>query len=210
MSLKLKYCDYQSAKWAVEKWHYSRHMPSGKLTRIGVWENEEFIGVVLFGRGANAQMLLPYGLDMTEGCELVRVALREHKAPVTQIVAIAIKMLRKLSPKLRLIVSYADTRQNHIGVIYQAGNWIYAGMAESTPLYLWRGRYVHQRSIGSYIKAGLLTWEKARELPQKPASNKLRYLLPLDDKMRRQIEKLQKPYPKRQEHESNASAIQAD
>lgn len=210
MSLKLDWCDYKSAKWAVEKWHYSHAMPSGKLTRIGVWEDGKFIGVVLFGRGANAQMLMPYGLDMTEGCELVRIALRDHKAPVSKIVSIAIKMLVKLSPDLRLIISYADTRQGHIGAIYQAGNWIYTGLAKATPQYLWKGRYVHQRSIGSYIKSGLLTWEQATKLPQNPPSDKYRYLMPLDDKMREQVEKLRKPYPKRQKHKSNASAVQAE
>lgn len=78
MSLKLDWCDYKSAKWAVEHWHYSQNMPKGKLVHIGVWEDGVFKGVVLFGRGANNNMLKPYGLTQYEGCELVRIALREH------------------------------------------------------------------------------------------------------------------------------------
>ena len=54
---------------------------------LGVWEDGQFAGVVLLSRGSNNHLGSPYGLTQTEVCELTRVALREHKAPVSQIVA---------------------------------------------------------------------------------------------------------------------------
>ena len=106
-------------------------MPKSKLVKIGVWENNKFIGCIIFGSGANNSMLKPYGLSMQQGCELVRVALSTHKSPVTKIISIAIRLLKQNFPKLRLIISYADQRQNHLGIIYQAGNWIYTGSLKS-------------------------------------------------------------------------------
>lgn len=57
-SLKLARVSYKAAKYAVEKWHYSRAMPSGKLIKYGVWEDSKFIGVIIFERGANPTMAL--------------------------------------------------------------------------------------------------------------------------------------------------------
>src|SRR5688572_27900813 len=109
------------------RWHYSRRMPRCKLAKIGAWEDGRFIGAVVFGRGATPNIGSPFGLDQTEVCELVRVALRDHRAPVSQIMAEARRKLRETSPGLRVIVSFADTAQDHHGGIYQADNWIYLG-----------------------------------------------------------------------------------
>jgi hypothetical protein len=128
--LKLDWCSHAAAKYAVEHWHYSQKMPAGKLAMVGVWESDAFIGTVLFGRGGNNHIGTAYDLQQTQVCELVRVALRKHAAPVSRIVSIAVKMLRQLSPGLRLIVSYADPVQDHHGGIYQAMNWLYVGSSQ--------------------------------------------------------------------------------
>lgn len=192
-TLKLKFCSYELAKYAVESWHYSHAMPAGKLVKIGVYEDDKFIGVVLFGRGANNHLLMPYGLKVTEGCELVRVALNSHQTPVTRIVSIAIKMLKKLSPGLKLIVSFADSRQGHKGGIYQGGNWIYVGAVKSTPEFFYKGRWMHQRNMHSLF--GTIT-TVAATLPKRDGGYRLRYLYPLDEELKKKLLKLSKPYPK--------------
>ena len=53
MNLHLDWCSYEAAKYAVEHWHYSHSLPIGKLVKIGVWEDDQFIGAVVFGYGAN-------------------------------------------------------------------------------------------------------------------------------------------------------------
>jgi hypothetical protein len=103
VNLKLDWCTHAAAKHAVMNWHYSKTMPVGKSVKIGVWENGQFIGAVIFGRGANNNMLKPYGLSQTEGCELVRIALRKHITPVSRIIKIALLFLKKNSPDLRII-----------------------------------------------------------------------------------------------------------
>ncbi|MBI4128628.1 MAG: protein Mom, partial [Parcubacteria group bacterium] len=61
---------------------------------------------------------MPFGLTQLEVCELVRVALRAHHSPTSKIVAIAVRMLRKENPGIRMLVSYADLQQQHVGTIY--------------------------------------------------------------------------------------------
>ena len=59
-NLRLDWCSYHAAKYAVEHWHYSKTMPTPPVLNIGVWESGKFIGVVLFSRGANNNLGRPY------------------------------------------------------------------------------------------------------------------------------------------------------
>jgi len=198
MSLRLDWIDYKSAKYAVERWHYSANLPRFKLVKIGVWEDSKFIGVVIYSGGACNNLVKPYGLTQFEGAELTRIALKGHKSSVSKIISISVNMVKKLCPKLRLLVSFADTRQNHVGIIYQAANWIYNGTGEGKPQYFVNGRWYHQRAIG--MTFGSL--DKVKGCSMRGGSTKHRYLMPLDKQMRKQIEPLRKPYPKRMSVES--------
>lgn len=191
-------CIYKAAKYAVENWHYSKRMPSAKCTYFGVWENNAFIGVIVFGQGANKNLVKPYNLTMFEGCELCRIALKEHASPVTQILSKSIKELKKHSPGLRLIVSFADSRQNHLGIIYQASNWFYTGYIKGSPEYFYNGQWIHQRTLFGHMSL------KDYKGIKRSSGFRLRYLMPLDKKMRKQIEPLAKPYPKDLQELSNA------
>jgi len=104
LKLKIDWASHEAASYACLNWHYSKRMPRFKLVKIGAWENDKFIGVVLFGWGATQDLVKPYGLKMTQGCELTRIALKEHKSPVSKIMALAIKFLKKSNPGIRLIV----------------------------------------------------------------------------------------------------------
>ena len=202
VDLRLDWCSYEAAKYAVEHWHYSKSLPASKNVYVGAWEDNQYIGCVIFGRGANNNMHKPFNLEMVECVELVRVALKEHKTPVSKIVSISIKMLKKQSKGVRLIVSYADPAQNHTGGIYQAGNWIYAGAVPCTPKYLVRGKWVHARQANSLLGSTV-------GLESRPVPDKHKYLFPLDDAMRKQIEPLRKPYPKRESGEID-NAVQSN
>ena len=191
VDLKVDWCSYEAAKYAVEHWHYSQKMPMGKLARLGVWEQGRFIGAIVFGTGAAPQAHVPYGVTRFEICELVRVALSKHRHSVTQMIRLSLSKLRGVSRGLRLIVSYADPEHSHVGAIYQAGNWVYVGKSEPK----WRANGQHNRVFGTSMKRARavlgadvsIVWELAKH----------KYLYPLDRAMRRQIAPLAQPYPKR-------------
>jgi len=162
----------------------------GKIIKIGVWENCIFKGCVTFSRGANNNIGAPYGLKQTEVCELTRVALNKHDNPVSRVLRIAIKLLKHSNPDLKLIVSYADDLQGHIGSIYQAGNWVYTGDTEPQYKFLFKGEWRHPRSIDA-VRGN------HSGLPKQEAGFKRKYLYPLTSELKTQIEPLRKPYPKR-------------
>jgi len=199
--LKIDWATAEAARYACEKWHYSKCVPVFKAVRFGVWENDAFVGVVLFGQGATPEIGSPYGLDQTEICELTRVALTKHISPVSRIIAVALRFLSKQCPGLRMVVSFADAGQGHHGGIYQAGGWVYAG-GSKTHGYKVNGVIVHPKTLHSrYGKGGQsIPWLRSNVDPSAErvvSGFKHRYLMPLDDEMRRRIEPLRKPYPKR-------------
>lgn len=201
--LKLDWCSHQAAKFAVMNWHYSKRMPDPKCVKVGVWENRQFIGVVLFSRGVSATNISKtLGIESTELAELSRVALTQHKAPTTKIVSIAIRMLKAKDIGLRMLISYADENQGHLGLIYQAGNWIYTGQSAAVPLFIDKnGKQIHDRacsSTGFKRQFGeVKRVPNRKDLIKVSQLRKWRYFYPLDAEMRKQIEPLAKPYPKR-------------
>jgi hypothetical protein len=194
--LRIDWATHEAAKYACEHWHYSKCLPVGKLVKVGAWENDKFIGVVLFGRGANHNMVKGYGLGQDQGCELVRIALKTHISPVSKIAAMAIKFLKKQSPELRLIVSYADPEQGHHGGIYQAGNWIYRGLSMPALKVWYNGKWSHKKTVDD---AGI----NQTNLPKKRVLGKHTYLMPLDAEMRNRVLPLSKPYPKRTKEQAS-------
>lgn len=194
--LKLDWCSHAAAKYAVEKWHYSRTMPVSKSAKVGVWEGRLFIGCVLFAWGANPSMAQTVGLRMTECAELVRVALREHQSPVSRIVAIAFRLMRRQSPGLRAVISYADPYHGHHGGIYQAGGWVYLGLTQPEQRFIHNGKMLQRRAYSgkNFGRAPLTLPKQARRIT---VPGKHKYLFPLDADMRAKILPLAKPYPKR-------------
>jgi len=194
VDLKVAPCSHEAAKYAVMNWHYSQQFPVGKAYKVGVWENQSFVGAVVFGYGANHNLSKAYGLDMTECVELVRVACREHLGFVSEYVSQALKLLKKDNPGLRVVISFADPYRGHQGGIYKAGNWIYLGKTD--PKYdfvMPDGRVLNRRAYTGATFSGA-----RKELPQGakkiPMPPKHRFAFPLDKAMRRKLNKIALPY----------------
>jgi len=196
--LKLDWCTHEAAKYAVKHWHYSQCLPSFKRTKIGVWEDLVFVGCVVFSMGAAPHSHCPFGIARTELCELTRVALRQHSSPVSRIIAIALRMIKRQSPGLRLVVSYADPEKGHHGGIYAAGGWLYLGRTSLCEQfeYVATGQRVHTKTIKTG-KRGRATKLKEQGVIRSVKVWKHKYAMPLDAAMRAQLEPLRKPYPNR-------------
>lgn len=201
VDLRIDWATHEAAKYACENWHYSKSIPVPPLVKVGVWEKEKFIGVVIFSRGASSNLMSPYGLTQDQGCELTRIALRAHDSPVSRIVKLAMQFLKRNSPDLRLIVSFADPQYGHHGGIYQAGNWLYAGDTQKGKEYWKDGKRLHSRQVsekGWNIQQGAVRKTvKPSQCNIVVTTGKHRYLMPLDAEMREKVLPLAKPYPKR-------------
>lgn len=195
VSLKLDWCSHEAAKYACKHWHYSKTIPANKSNYIGVWEDDIYIGSIIFGLGASPSLGKKYGLGIFEVCELTRVALNAHKTEVTRMIKIAIKMIKNKNKGTRLIISFADTFHGHHGGIYQGGGWIFTGETQAGEMLEINGELIDPRRFNGHGH------NKKKPIPANAkiikTTPKYRYLMPLDEAMRKQIECLRKPYPKK-------------
>ena len=195
--LKLDWATHKAAKYACENWHYSKTTPKNKSNIIGVWEDNIYIGCIIVGLGASPSLGRPYSLGIFQICELTRVALRAHKWPVTRMIKIALSMVTKKNPGLRLVVSFADTFHGHHGGIYQGGGWVYTGMSANSRVWkLKNGDLIDPRRYNGHGHNSKRKVPFGAELIKVPGKH--RYLMPLDKAMAEQIEHLRQPYPKRE------------
>lgn len=175
--------------------HYAKTVPSVSVA-FACYEDDVFIGTVCFGVGANNNLGKKYGLVQGQLMELVRVALNgTQKAPTSQYVALAMKLLHKRKPLLKLLVSYADTKQGHKGIIYQATNWLYMGKsyAESA-IDPETGEVKHTRSLHSKY-GSIKGFERVKDKP------KHTYVYAYEKTMRQELESKAVPF---QDTESGA------
>ena len=202
--LKLDWCSYKAAKFACVNWHYSKRMPDPKCVKIGVWEDDKFKGAVIFSRGiSGSNIAKSLSIEPTEIAELSRVALKDCINTTSKIVSIAIILLKKKACSLKLLVSYADFNVGHMGIIYQAGNWLYMGKSAKVPIFQDKnGNLIHDRSCSStgYKKqfGSIKKVPNRNNLIRINQVEKWKYFMPLTKEMRKQILPLSKPYPKRE------------
>jgi hypothetical protein len=191
--MRLEPASRKAVKYACETFHYSKVVPAASLA-FSVFEGKEWCGVICFGGGASAFMGKPYGLTHGQYLELVRVALNGKQSSTSKAVAIAIRLVRKKCPMVRLLISYADKGQEHFGTIYQATNWIFVEETESSGTDIfYKGKWGHDRVPNTLPK------EIRDKLPKRKRPGKRKYLFPLTKEMSILCEKRRKPYPKARE-----------
>lgn len=172
-------------RYSCKNYHYANKVPSVQIA-YSCYEDNEFIGVIIYSGGANNNLAKKFNLVQGQIMELVRVALNgKQKSPTSKFVAISMKLIKKHKPLVRLLVSYADTAQNHKGTIYKATNWQFDGesLAESV-IDPETGEVVHARSMHSKY-GSIKGFTRVKDKP------KLRYIY----------------WIKRQEHENNATVF---
>lgn len=107
--------------------HYAHRMPSISWA-FGLYDNDELIGVCTFGKPASSNLQIGIcGKEyQSQVQELNRLVLKYNKPnEASFFVSKCLKML----PRPMIVVSYADTEQNHKGTVYQATNFMYTGLS---------------------------------------------------------------------------------
>lgn len=201
MKIRLDWIDTKSARRAVHRWHYSRRMPVFKINTIGLWENNEFIGTIIFGQGATPEIGKSFGMKRTEVCELLRVAISDHATETSKFIAISLRMVKKKNPNLRIVISFADSRQGHIGTIYQASNWFYLGES-TTHEFIVGGERIHPKTLHTRYGLGgqSIPWLRSNVDPQAKritSPPKYKYAFGLDKQARSKLATMANSYPKR-------------
>lgn len=198
--------------YACKHFHYAKAVPVNTVGYNVYNGADEWCGVILYGTGANNNIGREYGLPQGGVLELVRVALNGKQEQTSQAVAMSIKQVKKDVPQCRLLVSYADCDQSHLGTIYQATNWIFTGTSmkdSKDSSWVINGKRYHGRIISDFVRErGGLKGMTRKQFLQKyydpnayeyVTKGKRKYLMPLDKKMKKFVQPLAKPYPKNEE-----------
>lgn len=121
----VKQISYQATKWWILHLHYAKRMPMISFA-YGLFHYGTLVGICTFGSPASP--FLCKGICgekyRKQVIELNRLALLHN---IKNEASFFISRTFKLLPSPKIIVSYADTHQKHIGYVYQATNWLYTG-----------------------------------------------------------------------------------
>jgi hypothetical protein len=191
--MRLEKASSKAIKYACMNFHYAKAVPVNCFGYSVFNDAGEWCGVILYGTGASVNIGKPYGLGQGQILELVRMALNGKQGTTTKAMALSIKLIKKVAPLCKLLISYADKWQGHYGTIYQATNWYYLGQSSTQANVMdpKTGKELHKRSaVSKYGScAGLKYGER---------KFKYKYIYPLDKNLVEICKRLSKPYPKKQ------------
>lgn len=192
--MRLTKANSKAINYACKNFHYSKTVPSISHAYNVYNDKNEWCGVIIYGVGANPTISKQYSLKNGEVIELERVALNGKQEQTSKAVALSLKMLHKDNPIIKLVVSYADNRQNHLGIIYQATNWLFLGKSKISGIeYYYNNKWIHSRSLQHFSK------EKIKRIQEncvfRKSSDKFKYIYCFDKELRQKYLKETKPYP---------------
>lgn len=118
-------CRSQCAPFILDI-HYAKRWPSISYA-YGLFDSGELIGVVTYGTPPSAPLKRGIAGDEYKDkvLELNRLCLKyNRKNEASRLVGASLKMLPDA-----IVVSFADTEQDHKGYVYQACNFLYCGLS---------------------------------------------------------------------------------
>ena len=151
MNLEVKKIERNDCSEFILNIHYAKRWPSISYA-YGLFDNGELIGIVTYGSPPSNGIRI--GLAGKENSdkilELNRLCLKyNRKNEASFLVAKSLKML----PKGKIIISFADTSQGHIGYVYQASNFKYCGLSEKRTDWKIRGQEnLHGQSVADEFR----------------------------------------------------------
>ena len=192
----------QVAKQVIVAHHYIHSFPGGTAIAFGVFDAERLMGVATLGVGPTNGFRLVDGATRNDCLTLSRMWLEDElpKNSESRVLGMIIRSLTRHTT-VKFLLAYSDPSQGHLGVIYQATNWLYTGLSDAMPLYdLGDGVARHSRSLGQTYGTHSVQHFKENGVSVRlvPQSRKHRYLLFLDPSWRARLQVPVLPYPKRE------------
>jgi hypothetical protein len=154
MEYTIDLIDKNVAKKMIIENHYSHKWTSCRYA-IGLFDNNNLIGVAVYGFPVGRQTVksITPNLENNEVLELTRLWLIDEapKNSESYFLGKTFHWLRK-NTDVKVLISYSDPMQGHLGVIYQSTNWLYQGnntMLVKGYLHSINGEIMHPRSVVS-------------------------------------------------------------
>jgi hypothetical protein len=183
--------------------HYL-HRSAPAMFAFGLFDGLDMVGCIIYGKPASRSLCIgvcgPEESDKV--IELTRLWIEDGTPKNTESFLIG-NSLKMLPPDYDIIVSYAEISAGHVGVVYQATNWLYTGMSD---------RHVEWRIDGESGKHGRHLFDEhggieqakkffGERIQRHERGRKHRYVMLRGNKSRKKelLSKLRyeiKPYPK--------------
>lgn len=180
--------------------HYAKRMPRVQHS-FGLYANDLLVGIITYGKPAASSVAKSLVQDeyINSVIELNRLCLKNNlKNEASMLIARSLKLL----PKDTIVISFADTAQDHVGTIYQATNFKYYGLTKATyevQLKSDPNRHslgIYDESKGQENRAEYLKLKYGENLSYRKRSQKHRYIYCRNHKLYEIIKLKELPYPK--------------
>jgi len=195
---------FETYEWLKRK-HYLKRIPPISFA-FGLFDDNDLIGVITYGVPVSSSLRRGICGDKyrRDVLELNRLCLENNgKNQASYLISQSLKLL----PKPKIVVSYADTAQKHVGYVYQATNFIYTGLSAKRTNWQVRGKeHFHSQHItdefrGQPNRSKLLREKYADDFYTIDRSRKHRYVYFCGNKkqkrqMKDSLNYSIEPYPK--------------
>ena len=196
-----KRIDRQIAKKVIEAMHYRKTL-GVFWEAFGLYADDLLMGVVCYGMPSAPISKHAFKNRDFRLYELTRLVVDGgNKNCASMLIADSLKLLNE---QPSAVISYADSALGHVGIVYQASNWLYTGATTShDKLYMVNGKALHPMSIrDQFGVTNPSVWAKENNVQTINPSPKHRYFYFNGDKRQRKhmMSKLAyplvAPYPK--------------
>lgn len=184
--------------------HYAKRWPSVSF-RFGLFLHDELVGIVTYGtpsssplrKGVAGEVMSLFVIELNRLC-----LLNNNKNEASFLVSKSLKLLEGD----KIIVSFADKEQGHLGYVYQACNFSYHGLSAKRTDWEVKGlEHLHGQTLadefrGKPNRSKLMKEKYGDDFYLKPRSRKHRYIYIIGSrKFKKSVELKykQEKYPKK-------------
>lgn len=186
--------------------HYARAVPSISYA-FGLFVDDRLSGIVTYGTPPSSPLRRGVCGDAYSSLVLELNRLYIDRPAVKNAASILVGRSLRALPRPRIVVSFADTSQGHVGYVYQACNFLYTGLSAKRSNWKLAGReHLHGVSVadisrGQPNRAAFMRETFGDSFYLAPRPRKHRYIIFLGTKrevrtMRTFLRYPVQPYPK--------------
>lgn len=147
----VKEVGFEAVKAVTAEAHYIGK-PGSTSVALGIYADGTLGGVIAYGTIPRNNAEAICGPEHAPAVlELTRLALYDWMPANSEswLIGQSFAWLRLHRPDVKILVSYADQSQGHVGTIYQATNWTYTGTSTGDVVYRAdNGTVLHPRTVG--------------------------------------------------------------
>lgn len=201
---QVKEIDKDLANKTIIKNHYSRKIYNATYLHLGVFINNDFMGVLQYGYAMNPASCgsVVTGTEMNQYLELNRMWLddKAERNSESKAISYSIKYIKGKLKTIKWIQSFADERCGGLGIVYQACSFRYYGEHTSS-FWEWDNEVFH--NIQMTVKKGTKRYTKRvhelqtnKDRAVKHDLRQFRYIKFLDKSWVKRCTKKELPYLK--------------